>query len=260
MLNQFSRTELLLGKEAMEILAGARVAVFGIGGVGGYTVEALARSGVGAIDLIDDDKVCLTNLNRQLIATRKTIGQYKVDVMRERILEINPDASVHVHKCFFLPETKDEFDFAAYSYVVDAVDTVTAKIELVMQAQRAGVPIISSMGAGNKLDPTQFQVADIYETSVCPLAKVMRRELKKRDVKHLKVVYSQEKPLRPIEDMAISCRNHCICPPGAQHKCTERRDIPGSNAFVPSVAGLIIAGEVVKDLTWEAMTSARSEA
>ena len=242
----------------MEILAGARVAVFGIGGVGGYTVEALARSGVGAIDLIDDDKVCLTNLNRQLIATRRTVGQYKVDVMRERILEINPDASVNVHKCFFLPETKDEFDFAAYSYVVDAVDTVTAKIELVMQAQSAGVPIISSMGAGNKLDPTRFQVADIYETSVCPLAKVMRRELKKRDVKHLKVVYSQEKPLRPIEDMAISCRNHCICPPGAQHKCTQRRDIPGSNAFVPSVAGLIIAGEVVKDLTREAMAAARS--
>lgn len=258
MLNQFSRTELLLGREAMEILAGARVAVFGIGGVGGYTVEALVRSGVGTIDLIDDDKVCLTNLNRQLIATRKTIGQYKVDVMRERILEINPDASVHVHKCFFLPETKDEFDFAAYSYVVDAVDTVTAKIELVMQAQSAGVPIISSMGAGNKLDPSQFQVADIYETSVCPLAKVMRRELKKRDVKHLKVVYSQEKPLRPIEDMAISCRSNCICPPGAQHKCTERRDIPGSNAFVPSVAGLIIAGEVVKDLTREAVAAARS--
>ena len=258
MLNQFSRTELLLGKEAMEILAGARVAVFGIGGVGGYTVEALARSGVGTIDLIDDDKVCLTNLNRQLIATRKTIGQYKVDVMRERILEINPEASVHVHKCFFLPETKDEFDFTAYSYVVDAVDTVTAKIELVLQAQGAGVPIISSMGAGNKLDPTQFQVADIYETSVCPLAKVMRRELKKRDVKHLKVVYSQEKPLRPIEDMAISCRSNCICPPGAQHKCTERRDIPGSNAFVPPVVGLIIAGEVVKDLTKEAVAIARS--
>ena len=258
MLNQFSRTELLLGIEAMEILAGARVAVFGIGGVGGYTVEALARSGVGTIDLIDDDKVCLTNLNRQLIATRKTIGQYKVDIMRERILEINPEASVHVHKCFFLPETKDEFDFTAYSYVVDAVDTVTAKIELVLQAQRAGVPIISSMGAGNKLDPTQFQVADIYETSVCPLAKVMRRELKKRDVKHLKVVYSQEKPLRPIEDMSISCRSNCICPPGAQHKCTERRDIPGSNAFVPPVVGLIIAGEVVKDLTKEAVAIARS--
>lgn len=259
MLNQFSRTELLLGKEAMEILSKARVAVFGIGGVGGYTVEALARSGVGAFDLIDDDKVCLTNLNRQLIATRKTIGQYKVDIMKERILEINPDAVVNVHKCFFLPETKDEFDFTDYSYVVDAVDTVTAKIELVLQAQGAGVPIMSSMGAGNKLDPTAFEVADIYKTSVCPLAKVMRRELKKRNVKHLKVVYSKEQPVRPIEDMAISCRTHCICPPGAQHKCTERRDIPGSNAFVPSVAGLIIAGEVVKDLTKEAMARSRAQ-
>ena len=259
MLNQFSRTELLLGKEAMEILAGSRVAVFGIGGVGGYTVEALARSGVGAIDLIDDDKVCLTNLNRQLIATRKTIGKYKVDVMKERILEINPETEVNIHKCFFLPETKDEFDFSEYSYVVDAVDTVTAKIELVMQAQGAGVPIISSMGAGNKLDPAGFQVADIYKTSVCPLAKVMRRELKKRNVKHLKVVYSQEKPLRPIEDMAISCRTNCICPPGAKHKCTERRDIPGSNAFVPPVVGLIIAGEVIKDLTKEAMEKSREQ-
>ena len=188
MLNQFSRTELLFGKEAMEKLAGSRVAVFGIGGVGGYTVEALVRSGVGAIDLIDDDKV------------------------------------------------------------VDAVDTVTAKIQLVMEAKEAGVPIISSMGAGNKLDPTAFQVADIYKTSVCPLAKVMRRELKKRGIKKLKVVYSQEKPTRPIEDMSISCRSHCICPPGAAHKCTERRDIPGSTAFVPSVVGLIIAGEVIKDL------------
>ena len=257
MLNQFSRTELLLGKEAMDILARARVAIFGIGGVGGYTVEALARSGVGTIDLIDDDKVCLTNLNRQLIATRKTIGRYKVDVMKERILEINPEAVVNVHQCFFLPETKDEFDFSSYSYVVDAVDTVTAKIELVMSSQAAGVPVISSMGAGNKLNPSGFQVADIYETSVCPLAKVMRRELKKRGVKKLKVVYSQEKPLRPIEDMAISCRNNCICPPGAQHKCTERRDIPGSNAFVPPVVGLIIAGEVVKDLTWEATSKCR---
>ena len=257
MLTQFSRTELLLGKEAMEILAKSRVAVFGIGGVGGYTVEALARSGVGAFDLIDDDKVCLTNLNRQLIATRKTVGQYKVDVMEQRILEINPEAVVNVHKCFFLPETRDEFDFSAYSYVVDAVDTVTAKIELVLQAQSAGVPIMSSMGAGNKLDPTAFEVADIYKTSVCPLAKVMRRELKKRNVKHLKVVYSKEQPIRPIEDMAISCRTHCICPPGAQHKCTERRDIPGSNAFVPSVAGLIIAGEIVKDLTREAMMRSR---
>lgn len=256
MLNQFSRTELLLGKEAMEVLSRSRVAVFGIGGVGGYTVEALARSGVGAIDLIDDDKVCLTNLNRQLIATRKTIGKYKVEAMRDRILEINPEAKVNVHQCFFLPETKEEFDFSGYSYVVDAVDTVTAKIELVLCAQAAGVPIISSMGAGNKLNPAEFQVADIYKTSVCPLAKVMRRELKKRNVKHLKVVYSQEKPLQPIEDMAISCRTNCICPPGAQRKCTERRAIPGSNAFVPPVVGLIIASEVIKDLTKEVRVEA----
>ena len=249
MLNQFSRTQLLLGKEAMEQLARARVAVFGIGGVGGHTVEALVRSGVGAFDLIDDDQVCLTNLNRQLIATRKTVGKYKVDVMKERILEINPDADVQVHKCFFLPENQSEFDFTRYSYVVDAVDTVTAKIALVLQAGEAGVPIISSMGAGNKLNPAAFEVADIYKTSVCPLAKVMRRELKKRNVKSLKVVYSKEKPIRPIEDMAISCRTHCICPPGAQRKCTERRDIPGSTSFVPSVVGLIIAGEVIKDLT-----------
>ena len=248
MLNQFSRTQLLLGKEAMDKLQQSRVAVFGIGGVGGYTVEALVRSGVGAIDLIDDDKVCLTNLNRQIIATRSTVGKYKVDVMRDRILDINPKAEVHVHKCFYLPETKDEFDFSQYSYVVDAVDTVTAKLQLVMEAKEAGVPIISSMGAGNKLDPSAFQVADIYKTSMCPLAKVMRRELKKRGIKKLKVVYSQEKPTRPLEDMSISCRNHCICPPGAAHKCTERRDIPGSVAFVPSVVGLIIAGEVIKDL------------
>lgn len=249
MLNQFSRTELLLGKEAMQLLENSRVAVFGIGGVGGYVVEALVRSGVGTIDLIDDDKVCLTNLNRQIIATRKTVGKYKVDVMKERILEINPHAVVNVHKCFFLPETRDEFDFSQYSYIVDAVDTVTAKIQLVLEAQSAGIPIISSMGAGNKLNPAAFEVADIYETSVCPLAKVMRRELRKRNIPHLKVVYSKEKPVRPIEDMAISCRTHCICPPGAKHKCTERRDIPGSNAFVPSVVGLIIAGEVIKDLT-----------
>ena len=206
------------------------------------------RSGVGAFDLIDDDKVCLTNLNRQIIATRKTIGKYKVDVMQERILDINPEADVRVHKCFFLPENAADFPFEEYDYVVDAVDTVTAKIALVMTAQEKNVPVISSMGAGNKLDASQFRVADIYQTKVCPLAKVMRRELKKRGVKKLKVVYSEEQPIRPIEDMAISCREHCICPPGAQHKCTERRDIPGSTAFVPSVAGLIIAGEVVKDL------------
>ena len=218
MLNQFSRTQLLLGAEAMEKLKGARVAVFGIGGVGGYVCEGLVRSGVGAFDLVDDDKVCLTNLNRQIIATRKTVGKYKVDVMRERMLEINPDCDVRVHKCFYLPETAAEFNFSDYDYVVDAVDTVTAKVTLVLEAQKAGVPIISCMGAGNKLDPSRFRVADIYKT-------------------------------RPIEDMSISCRSHCICPPGAKHTCTERRDIPGSTAFVPSVAGLIIAGEVVKDLS-----------
>lgn len=248
MLNQFSRTQLLIGKEAIEKLENARVAIFGIGGVGGYTVEALVRSGVGAIDLIDDDRVCLTNLNRQVIATRKTVGKHKVDVMKERILEINPKCKVEVHKCFYLPETAHEFNFSDYDYVVDAVDTVTAKIHLVMEAQAKGTPIISSMGAGNKMNPADFEVADIYKTSVCPLAKVMRRELKKRRVKKLKVVFSKEKPIRPIEDLSISCRANCICPPGAERKCTDRRDIPGSNAFVPSVAGMIIASEVIKDL------------
>jgi tRNA A37 threonylcarbamoyladenosine dehydratase len=224
------------------------VAVFGVGGVGGYVVEALVRSGVGAVDLIDDDKVCLTNLNRQIIALRSTVGKYKVDVLRDRVLDINPDCRVETHKCFYLPETRDDFDFSRYSYVVDAVDTVTAKIELVMQAKQTGTPIISSMGAGNKMNPADFEVADIYKTTMCPLAKVMRRELKKRGVKKLKVVYSKEKPIRPLDDMSISCRTNCICPPGAKHKCTERRDIPGSTAFVPSVAGLIIASEVIKDL------------
>ena len=232
----------------MEKLQNSRVAVVGIGGVGGYTVEALVRSGVGAIDLIDDDKVCLTNLNRQLIATRSTVGKYKVDVMADRIKDINPNCQVNTYKCFYLPENKDDFNFYQYDYVVDAVDTVTAKIQLVMEAKEKDVPIISSMGAGNKLNPAMFDVADIYKTSVCPLAKVMRRELKKRGVKKLKVVYSKEKPIRPIEDMSISCRTHCICPPGAAHKCTERRDIPGSTAFVPSVAGLIIASEIIKDI------------
>lgn len=248
MLTQFSRTELLFGKEAMDKLAGSKVAVFGIGGVGGYVCEALVRSGVGAFDLIDDDKVCLTNLNRQIIATRSTVGKYKTDVMRDRMLDINPNVEVEVHKCFFLPENADDFPWDSYDYVVDAVDTVTAKIALVMKCKEKNILIISSMGAGNKLDGSQFKVADIYKTKVCPLAKVMRRELKKRGVKKLKVVYSEEIPTRPIEDMAISCRNNCICPPGAEHKCTERRDIPGSVAFVPSVAGLIIAGEVAKDL------------
>lgn len=248
-LNQFSRTELLLGKEAMERLSASRVAIFGIGGVGGYTAEALARSGVGAFDLIDDDKICLTNLNRQIIATRKTVGRYKADVMRERILEIDPEASVRVHKTFFLPENAGEFPFEEYDYVVDAVDTVTAKLQLVMKAQECGTPVISCMGAGNKLDPTALRVTDIYKTRTDPLARVMRRELKKRGVRHLKVVYSEETPIRPREDMAISCRQNCICPPGVRRHCTDRRDIPGSTAFVPAAAGLIIAAEVVRDLT-----------
>lgn len=245
MLNQFSRTQLLLGESAMQELANKRVAVFGIGGVGGYACEALVRSGIGAFDLIDDDKVCLTNLNRQIIATRKTVGKYKTEVMKERMLEINPNVDVRIHNCFFLPENADKFPFDEYDYIIDAVDTVTAKISIIMKANELGIPVISSMGAGNKLDPTAFMVADIYKTRVCPLAKVMRRELKKRGVKKLKVVYSEEQPTRPIEDMSISCRTNCICPPGAEHKCTERRDIPGSVAFVPSVVGLIIAGEVL---------------
>lgn len=247
-MNQFSRTELLLGKEAMDKLAASRVAVFGIGGVGGYTVEALIRSGVKTIDLIDDDKVCLTNINRQLYATRKTVGRYKVDVAAERIAEINPDAVVHTHKTFYMPDTANNFDFSEYDYVVDAIDTVTGKIALVMQAEKAGTPIISAMGAGNKLDPTAFEVTDIYKTSVCPLAKVMRRELSRRGIKALKVVYSKEQPIAPLDDMAISCKQNCICPPGTARKCTQRRQVPGSNAFVPPVVGLIIAGEVIKDL------------
>ena len=232
----------------MNKLKNSRVAVFGIGGVGGYSVEALARSGVGAVDLIDDDKVCLTNINRQIIADVKTIGKYKVDVARDRILSINPRCKVTTYQCFYLPQNAKDFDFSQYDYVIDAVDTVTAKINLVMQANESGVPVISSMGAGNKLDPTAFVVSDIYKTDVCPLAKVMRRELKKRNIKKLKVVYSKEKPLVPIEDESISCRSHCVCPPGAERKCTDRRAIPGSIAFVPSVVGLIIAGEVIKDL------------
>ncbi|KIR02590.1 HesA/MoeB/ThiF family protein [Lachnospiraceae bacterium TWA4] len=249
MLNQFSRTKLLLGEDSMNKLENAKVAVFGIGGVGGYVVEALVRSGVGSFVLVDDDKVCLTNINRQIIATRKTVGKYKVEVMKERILEINPKAEVEIRQCFYLPENAHEFDFSEYSYVVDAVDTVTAKLEIIEQAKKLNVPVISCMGAGNKLDPTKFEVADIYKTTMCPLAKVMRRECKKRGIKKLKVVYSTEKPTRPLEDMSSSCRTNCICPPGAAHKCTERRDIPGSVSFVPSVAGLIIAGEVIKDLS-----------
>lgn len=238
MSERFSRTELLLGAENMERLRQARVAVFGIGGVGGYVVEALARSGVGALDLIDNDTVSLSNVNRQIIATEKTIGQYKVEVAKDRILDINPDIRVRTYRTFYMPDTKEQFDFKEYDYVVDAIDTVTGKVSLIMQAKEAGVPVISSMGAGNKLNAAAFQVADIYETSVCPLAKVMRRELKKRGVDKLKVVYSQEKPLTPSEDSKDTCKEVSV----------GRRQIPGSIAFVPSVAGLILAGEVVKDL------------
>jgi tRNA A37 threonylcarbamoyladenosine dehydratase len=248
MLDQFSRTALLLGPENMHRLLGARVAVFGIGGVGGYAVEALARSGVGSMDIFDDDRICLTNLNRQIVATRKTIGQYKVDVMRERILDINPRAAVTVYKMFYTPETADQVDLSAYDYIIDAVDTMTAKLELVSRAHALGVPIVSSMGAANKMDPTAFEVADIFATSVCPMARVMRRELRKRGIPSLKVVYSKETPLTPREDAALSCRLHCVCPPGTVRTCTVRRQIPASNAFVPPVAGLILAGVVIQDL------------
>ena len=248
MLNQFSRTQLIFGIEAMEKLSQSCVAIFGVGGVGGYTIEALVRSGIGAIDLIDDDRICLTNLNRQLFATRDTVGQHKVDVAEKRIRSINPDCKVITHKTFYMPETKHMFDFTEYDYIVDAIDTVKGKLELVMNAKAAGTPIISSMGAGNKVNAAAFEVADIYETSVCPLARVMRYECRKRGIKSLKVVYSKEKLIRQLEDISISCRKHCICPPGTARKCTQRRDIPGSTAFVPSAAGLIIAGEVIKDL------------
>lgn len=248
--DQFARTRILLGDKAVDRLAQARVAVFGIGGVGGYVCEALARSGVGALDLIDSDKVSLTNINRQIIATHDTLGRYKTEVMRERILSVNPQADVRTYQCFFLPETAEQFSFAQYDYVVDAVDTVTAKIELVLKAKAEKVPIISSMGAGNKLDAGAFQVADIYETKVCPLAKVMRRELRKRQVEHLKVVYSQEEPARLVGDNMDGQEGTIPDKDQKDGKLREekRRAIPGSVAFVPSVAGLMIAGEVVKDL------------
>lgn len=239
---RFSRTELLFGNDAIEKLKHSRVAVFGVGGVGGYTVEALARSGIGTIDIIDDDKVSLTNINRQIIALTSTIGKYKVDVAEERIKDINPVAVVNKYKMFYTPETSGEFDFTQYDYVVDAIDTVTGKIELVMKAEKAGVPIICSMGAGNKLDPTAFEVADIYKTSVCPLARVMRSELKKRGIKKLKVVYSKEKPIVP-QTMVESEPNT------TERIGSAKKQVPGSTAFVPSVVGLIIAGEVIKDLS-----------
>ena len=248
-MNQFSRTELLLGKEGMEKLSKASVAVFGVGGVGSYCCEALARSGIGRIDLIDDDKVCLTNINRQLIATRKTVGKDKVFVMRERLLDINPKVQGQDFALFYTVENADSFDLSPYDYVVDAIDTVSAKLKLVEKAKAVGIGIISCMGAGNKLDPTRFEVADIYDTSVCPLARVMRTELRKRGIPSLKVVYSKEQAREPIETEETSCKHHCICPPETKRTCTIRRQVPGSISFVPAVAGLIIAGEVIKDLS-----------
>ena len=257
MSEQFSRTARLIGKDSIDALAQSRVCVFGVGGVGGYAAEALARSGVGHIDLVDNDQVCLSNLNRQIIALHSTLGRDKVDVMRERILDINPTAHVTVHKCFYLPETGEKFDFSQYDYIIDAIDTVAGKIALALQAEAAKTPIISCMGAGNKLDPAAFQVADIYRTSVCPLAKVMRRELKKRGVTKLKVVYSQEAPvgIRQAEkDEAALLSKVANEGEGGSKKTDQqadripRRSVPGSVAFVPAVAGLILAGEVIKDL------------
>lgn len=242
MLNQFSRTELLLGKQAISKLSNSRVAVFGIGGVGGYAVEALARSGVGTLDLIDNDKICMTNLNRQIIALHSTLGKYKVDVAKERVLDICPDIKVNTHKCFFMPDTADDFDFSEYDYVIDAIDTVSGKLEIIKRAKSAGTPVISAMGAGNKLDPAAFRVADIFDTKVCPLARVMRYKLKKAGINNVKVVYSEEKTTRSINDTEISNLD-------SNKNCNVRKEIPGSTAFVPSVAGLIIAGEVIKDLT-----------
>ena len=246
-MNQFSRTELLIGEEKIEKLHNSKVAIFGIGGVGSFVIEGLVRSGVENFILVDDDKICLTNLNRQIIATRKTVGRPKVEVAKERILEINPNANVEVHQEFFMPDSEEFLD-STVDYIVDSVDTVTAKIELVLRAKKLNVPIISSMGTGNKLDPTKFEVTDIYKTSVCPLAKIMRKELRARGIEKLKVVYSKEEPIKLEENENNSCKNGCICPPGTKRKCTVRNQVPGSISFVPSVAGLIIAGEVVKDL------------
>lgn len=248
MQNQFSRTQLLMGKAAIDTLMGSRVAVFGVGGVGGYVVEALARSGVGELDIIDDDRVCLTNVNRQVIATLSTVGKHKVDVCEERIHDINRRCIVHKYQMFYLPETADAIDISQFDYVVDCIDTVKAKLDLIKRCHDQKVPIISCMGAANKMDATAFQVTDINKTKMDPLAKVIRKKLRKMNIHKLKVVYSEEEPLRPIDDPNISCRFHCICPNKDMRKCTDRRDIPASNAFVPAAAGLICGGEVIKDL------------
>lgn len=268
MLNQYSREEFVFGEDAIKTLRQKRVAVFGIGGVGGNVVEALARSGVGDIDVIDDDRICLTNLNRQILATRKTVAKFKVDAAEARVHDIDPDIRVHKHRRFYLPEknekeyeqsrpdiipgaddlTEDEpIDFTKWDYVVDAIDTVTGKLGIIMEAKRLKIPVISCMGCGNRTDPTKLTVCDIYETRMDPLARVMRRELRKRKVKSLKVIYSTEPAIRPVTT-DNSCLTHCICPPGTTRKCTERRDIPGSTAFVPPAAGLIAASVVVRDL------------
>ena len=248
MQNQFSRTQLLMGKPAINTLMGSRVAVFGVGGVGGYVVEALVRSGLGEIDLIDDDRVCLTNVNRQVIATLSSVGKHKVDVCEERIRDINRRCIVHKYQMFYLPEFADAIDISKFDYVVDCIDTVSAKIELAKRCHKLGVPIISCMGAANKIDATAFKVSDISKTKMDPLAKVMRKKMKELGIRHLKVVYSEEQPLQPFDDASISCRFHCICPNKDMRKCTDRRNIPASNAFVPAAAGLIVGGEVVKDL------------
>ncbi len=248
-MDRFMRTGLLLGEEGLAKLKNSRVAVFGVGGVGGYTVEALARSGIGALDLIDKDVVDITNINRQIIATEESVGRNKVDVAKERVMSINPECNVRVYKTFYLPETADEFDFGEYDYIVDAVDTVTAKLTLIENASRAKVPVISSMGAGNKLDPTGFMVSDIYKTSVCPLAKVMRRELRKRGIDSLKVVYSKEEPIKPQRQYLPESKEEAAdAKNDVQEQERREKAVPGSVAFVPSVVGLIIAGEVVKDI------------
>ena len=248
MLNQFSRTELLIKKEGIEKLQNAKIAIFGIGGVGSFAVEGLVRAGVKDFVLVDDDKVCLTNLNRQIIATRNTIGKYKVDVMKDRILEINPDANVETYKEFYMPNSESNIIKKDLTYVIDCVDTVTAKIEIIKECKENNISIISAMGTGNKLDPSKFEITDIYKTSVCPLAKVMRKELRKRNIKDLKVIYSKEEPIKIDDSNNSSCKTNCICPPGTKRKCTVRNQVPGSISFVPSVAGLMIAGEVVKNI------------
>jgi tRNA A37 threonylcarbamoyladenosine dehydratase len=258
MRNEFSRSELIFGREGMAALWASRVAVFGVGGVGGGAVEALARGGVGAIDLVDDDRVCLTNINRQIIAAHSTVGRLKVDAAEERSRALGPEIAVRRHACFFLPETADALNFSQYDYVIDAIDTVKGKLEIILRARAAGVPVISCMGAGNKTDPTMLRVADIYETKVCPLARVMRAELRKRGVEGLTVVYSEEPPKRPRAEAA--CGADCVCPPDAPRTCAARRSIPGSASFVPPVAGMIAAGVVIRSLASRGAEAAQAAA